>query len=82
MKVLSSWIQRRGVWYKFTDVVEERTASIFRVVARRLLLAGVCLAVSLTLKMEAVCSFETFNFYRPTRRYIPEEIIIVSMLPS
>jgi hypothetical protein len=32
-----------------------------------------CVAFSSALKMEAVCSLETsVNFYRTTRRYIPE----------
>jgi hypothetical protein len=37
-----------------------------------------CSAYSSTMKMEAICSFETsVDFQRTTRRYIPEDTILL-----
>jgi hypothetical protein len=39
-----------------------------------------CLAYSSTLKMKAVCTFETSApFYRTTRRYIPEDRLFIKI---
>jgi hypothetical protein len=46
--ILSSWMWRRVVWYKFTDISEESVADMLA-----------CLACSLTLKMDVGLSSET-----------------------
>jgi hypothetical protein len=71
---------------KSTDVLEQCTAFIIRVdnrpkqengtnqMASTATLVASCLAYSLTLKMEAVCSSDTLvHFYRTTKHYIPED---------
>jgi hypothetical protein len=63
--------------YKFIDVSEERTASIFRIEAPILpprLLLVTCLPYPLTLTKETVYSSEaSVNIYPTTPRHIPEE---------
>jgi hypothetical protein len=71
-KMPSSGMWRRVDPVKWTEVSEERIASIFRVAA-----AGSSLANFSALKMEAICSTETsVHFTGSTRRHIPEDGIL------
>jgi hypothetical protein len=57
---LSSGVQRRVVWWKFTNVSEVLAASIIWTI--------------IALMMEAARTSETMvNFYQTTRRYNPED---------
>jgi hypothetical protein len=51
VKSIMFWMWCHVVWQKFSDITEECTGSICRIAA--------CLAYLVTLKMEAVCCFET-----------------------
>jgi hypothetical protein len=92
--VLFSGMWRRVVWYKFTEVREERNASVFWVEElsrasarnakwdkqRKRKYSADCLAYSSTLKMEALSSFEmSVNFYQTTRRYIRRQQYLYSL---
>jgi hypothetical protein len=58
---------------RLTQPSKKPARSQFAVLASCVMLVS-CLAYSLTLKMEAVLSSETaMDFYRTTRRYIPED---------
>jgi hypothetical protein len=84
-RIIFSGMWRRVVCMKFTDLSEERTAFIFKfdesinkatssAESFSCFLLVACLAYSSILRMEAVHSFETsVNFYRNTRRHIPED---------
>jgi hypothetical protein len=63
---LSSGMLRRVVWWKFTDISEVLSASIFRAIS--------IIRALIALQMEAVSTSETsVNFYQTTRRNIPED---------
>jgi hypothetical protein len=70
-RALSSGMWRRGVWYKFTDASEERTASIFRRLS--LLLVNGLLGLLLNQEDEVHSSETSANLYQNTWRHIPEE---------
>jgi hypothetical protein len=65
----------RRVGLVWTDVSEERIASILRV-EKSASWAGSSLADFSTLKMEAILSSETSVHARSTRRHIPEDCIL------